>query len=321
MPARAQGPTQNTRPAGQDNSGQDAAQPEPLLGADPVLQKTLALIESHDYSAAAQKLHGYLTSQPDSAEGHFLLGYVLYRQEKPRESLAEYTEGARFRKPAANDLAVVAMDYILLHDYADADKWLTQATAWSPQNELYWYYLGRTKYAENRFEDAIAAFERCLTLAPRDLRAEYNMGLAFEGLGRNTDAIAAYRTAIAWQENSAHPDPQPWLDLGILLLDQSQPGQAQPWLERAAALAPRNPRAHEELGQAYGQLQNLPGASRELELAVALAPNIPSLHFELGRIYQREGQTAKAKQEFARCAALNATHSTDSEETPNLPPR
>ena len=321
IPARSQAPSQPSSAAIATSSGQSDAQPDASLPSDPVLQQCLVLIRNRDYANASEKIGAFLRIHSDSAEGHFLLGYVLYRQQKPRESLAEYTEGARFRKPQANDLATVAMDYILLHDYADADAWLTQATAWDPQNELYWYYLGRTKYTENHFEDAIAAFRHCLTLHPRDVRTEYNLGLAYAGLGHNADAIAAYRTAIEWQQNPAHPDPQPWLDLGILFLEENQPSQARPWLEKAAALAPYNPRAHEELGQAYEQMHDLPGASRELEAAIALAPNIPSLHFELGRIDQRLGLAAKAKEEFARCAALNATHSTDAAETPNPPPQ
>jgi tetratricopeptide (TPR) repeat protein len=320
MPAPSQTPGPSAAPA-QASSAAGDAQPEAPLARDPALRQCLALIQSREYASASDKIRAFLHDHPDSAEGHFLLGYVLYRQQKPRESLAEYTEGARFRKPDANDLAAVSMDYILLHDYADADTWLTRATAWSPQNELFWYYLGRTKYAENRFEEAIAAFHRCLALKPRDLRAEYNLGLAFAGLGQNQEAMAAYRTAIAWQQRSAHPDPQPWLDLGILFLDQSRPRDAQPWLEKAVALAPDNPRAHEELGQVYEQLHNLPAAGRELQTAVALAPQVPSLHFELGRIDQRLGLAAKAKEEFARCAALNAAHSTDAAETPNPPPQ
>ena len=287
---------------------------------DPILNKCLALIESRQYSEAALTIRAYLVTHPDSAAAHFLLGYSLYRENKPTESLAEYTAGARLHKPEANDLAVVAMDYILLHDYADADQWLTQATSWSPDDELYWYYLARTKYAENHFQEAISTFGKCLTLAPHDLRAEYNMGLAYEGLNRNDEAAAAYRTAIAWQQNSPAQDPQPYLDLGTLLLEEEKPDQALPPLEKAVALDPKNPRAHEELGQAWLQTHHLGQADTEMQSAVSLAPDIPSLHFEMGRIYQREGFSAKAKSEFDRCAALNATHSTDSAETPNPAP-
>lgn len=278
------------------------------------------LIEQRQYDAAASNIHTYLRDHPDSAPAHFLLGYVLYRQQKARDSLAEYTAGARSSKPAANDLAVVAMDYILLHDYPDADKWLTEASAWSPDNELYLYYLGRTKYAENHFDEAIGLFRKCLALTPRDLRAKYNLGLSYEGLGRNDDAAAAYRTAIAWQQNAATQDPQPYLDLGILLLEENQPSGALPLLQKAVSLDPRNPRAHEQLAQTWDQLRNLPHADSEMKTAVALAPDVPSLHFEMGRILQREGRLAQAKAEFDRCAVLNAAHSTDATQTPNPPP-
>lgn len=290
--------------------------------ADPILAECLALIEQRQYPAAAEKIQVYLNGHPNAAEAHFLLGYTLYRQNQPRASLAEYTSGAQLQKPEANDLAVVAMDYILLRDYADADKWLSEATAWSPSVELYWYYLARTKYGENRFQEAVDVFTKCLTLAPRDLRAEYNLGLSYAGLGRNDEAAAAYRTAIGWQQNNPVQDPQPYLDLGILLLQESKPDLALQPLQKAVALDPKNPRAHEQLGQTWEQLRNLPRADTEMQAAVSLAPDVASLHFEMGRIFQREGLGAKARAEFDRCAALNATHSTDSAETPNpAPPR
>jgi Flp pilus assembly protein TadD len=294
---------------------------QPSQPNEPVLGESLALIEERKYPEASQKIQDYLQTHPDSAAAHFLLGYALYRENKPRESLAEYTDGARFQKPTANDLAVVAMDYILLRDYSDADKWLTEATAWSPENEMYCYYLGRTKYAENHFDEAIEVFRKCLALAPHDLRLQYNLGLAYEGAGRIGEAANAYQTAIAWQQGAAVQDPQPYLDFGMMLLQQNSPNQALPLLQKAVALDPQNPRAHEQLGQAWEQLRNLPNADTEMQAAVNLAPDIPSLHFELGRIFQREKLTEKAKEEFARCAALNAGHSTDSAETPNPPPR
>lgn len=288
---------------------------------DPQLMEDQVLVDRGYYSDAAKTLRSYLSNHADSAEAHFLLGYVLYRENKPQDSLAEYTLGAHFRKPDANDLAAVAMDYILLRDYPDADKWLTRATAWSPDNALYWYYLGRTKYNENRFQEALDAFRKCLTLHPRDVRAEYNLGLSYVGLDRNDDAVSAYRTAITWQEYAAQQDPQPYLDLGMLLAQQGHAEEAIPDLQRAVELDTRNPRAHEELGRTYEQLHDLVTAASEIEKAILLAPNISALHFELGRIYQKEGLTARAKEEFARSAALNSTHSTDSASTPNPDPR
>src|SRR5581483_12027679 len=36
-------------------------------------------------------LHAFLVGHPSDPEAHFLLGYVLFREQKARESLAEFT--------------------------------------------------------------------------------------------------------------------------------------------------------------------------------------------------------------------------------------
>ena len=209
------------------------------------------------------------------------------------------------------------MDYLLLQADADADKWLTQATSMEPTNGLYWYYLGRTKYNENRFQESVDAFHKSLEFLPLNVRAEYNLGLAYAGKALDDKARNAYETAIAWQKGTAHEDPQPYLDLGMLLANQGHLKEAVPNLQKAVELDAQNPKIHEEMGRVYEQLHDLGKAQIQLESAVALAPKVSSLHFQLGRIYQKAGMTERAKSEFARCAVLNGTHSTDSLETPN----
>ena len=123
-------------------------------------------------------------AQPESADAHYLLGYILNRRDQADESLREYTTAAKYRRPAANDLAVVALDYVLLKDYADAEKWMTQALIGDPGNALYWYYLGRIRYTINDFGRAGAAFEQALRRAPKDTRDLYNIGLRMKAWER-----------------------------------------------------------------------------------------------------------------------------------------
>jgi Flp pilus assembly protein TadD len=65
------------------------------------------------------------------------------------------------------------------------------------------------------------------------VRAEYNLGLSYVGLDRDSDAVSAYQTAITWQQNAEQQDPQPYLDLGILLLQEGHPDQATSYLQNA----------------------------------------------------------------------------------------
>ncbi|MFZ0593716.1 MAG: hypothetical protein WAM39_24865, partial [Bryobacteraceae bacterium] len=85
---------------------------------DPALAEARTLVESGKLNDAEAAARGYLATNHASADGHFLLGYILFKKQQAKASLAEYTEGAKFRTPSAYDLEVVGGDYVLLHDYA-----------------------------------------------------------------------------------------------------------------------------------------------------------------------------------------------------------
>lgn len=282
---------------------------------DPLAEPRAFLSEGKlDKSEAV--LHSYLKEHPASAETHFLLGYVLFREQKAIESLAEFTAGARFRRPKADELKTVASDYVLIGDFADADKWFTEVTRETPADADAWYLLGRTKYNENAFPDAVSDFEHSLALRPKNVEAENNLGLTWKELNNPDKAKAALQTAIEWEGDSPK-DSQPFLNLGTMLADQRSFDQAVVPLLKAAALSPGNPKVHEELGQVYEAQKDLPKAQAELEQAVALAPDISGLHFKLGQVYRHEGMRDRAQHEFDVCEKLNSTHSSSS--TPNPP--
>jgi tetratricopeptide (TPR) repeat protein len=283
--------------------------------SDPLASERAELADNH-FTQAADGLRNYLKAHADSADAHFLLGYVLFREQKAVDSLAEFTAGAKFRRPKADELMTVASDYVLLGDFADADKWFTEVTVETPNNSDAWYLLGRTKFNENAFASAQSSFERALALRPRYVEAENNLGLVFRETNDNAKAKDAFQTAIDWQGPSAK-DAQPFLNLGTMLADERNFAQAMPNLERAAVLAPANPKVHEELASVYEAQKDLPKAQSELERAVEFSPQSSGLHFKLGQIYRREGLLDRARQEFALVEKLNSTHSSST--TPNPP--
>lgn len=259
-------------------------------------------------------VRSYLNGNPDSADAHFLLGYVLFREKRARESLAEFTAGAKFRRPGPNELKIVASDYVLLDDLVDADKWFTEVVTETPNDANAHYLLGRTKFNENDYSGAIASFERALQLHPQYVEAENNIGLAWRELNELDKAQTAFETAIAW-EGSASTDAQPFLNLGKLSAVRHQPDKAITYLNKAAELAPNNPTIHEELSHAYIAQADLSKAQAELEKAISLAPNISSLHYQLGQLYRKQGLADRAQKEFDITAKLSGSHS--SEKTPN----
>ncbi len=277
--------------------------------SDDPLSEARSLVEKGNLDSAEQIVRRYLELHKNSSSGYFLLGYLLFERREAKNSLAAYTEGAQYHTPSARDLEVVGDDYVLLHDYADADKWFAKSLEMDPGNWQVLYYLGRTKYNENRFDEAVKVFEQCLVSQPKSVKAEDNLGLSLEGLGKNEEAIAAYKTAIGWEAASAVRDEGPYLDLGALLVTTDRATEAVPFLRSALQLAPADVRVHRQLGKAYFKLGQLTDAQRELEKSVQLAPDYAPTHFALAQLYERMGRTAKAQQEIDRYRALGATHS------------
>jgi tetratricopeptide (TPR) repeat protein len=314
---------------------------------DPALSPARALLLDGKLTEAEAAARNFLDEHQGSADAHFLLGFILfreisakwresgqtqsenllysrsdaggtiakYRDDKARESLAEFTAGAQFHAPNAFDLKIVALDYILLKDYIDADRWLTSSLQRNPRDAQAWYYLGRTKYSEGRFPEAIQAYVQCLKLEPHNIPAETNVGLSYEALNQPDQARQAFENAIAWEAEIPAKDPEPFIELAHLYLNQNQADKALPPLLRAISLFHNVAKSHEELARAYSLLNRLPDAQQELEKAVTLDPESGPLHCQLGQIYRQQKMTAKAAGEFDRCTALQPADSAKTKES------
>jgi tetratricopeptide (TPR) repeat protein len=253
---------------------------------------------------AERLLRDYLAGQEDSADAHYLLASTLFHEDRPAESLAEYTRAARLRRPGADDLKTVALDYVLAHDYRDADKWMTEAVRLGPEDGEAWYALGRIRYSEEKFDAATEAFQEALKRMPASVKTENNLGLAYEGLDQPEKAMAAYRQAIEWQKNDLQPSEQPYINLGKLLIEKDHAEEALPYLLRAEELSPGNEQTHVVIGKLYQGQGDLKKAQDELRQAVAIAPQDAATHFLLGRIYRSEGLASEADTEFALVAQI-----------------
>ena len=255
----------------------------------------------------------YIQTSADSGDGHALLGFIHFNQQRWKDSIAEYIEASQYRDLTASELKTLALDCAELHLAGDADRWLTRSLEMNPEDAQGWEALGQIKGDEQRFEESIQAYQHSLALTPRVVSAETGIGLSSELLSRLEDAKTAYQAAIGWEAPKPH-DPTPFHGLGRVLLKQNRPAEALPYLRQAVQMQPASAEAHEELGKAYSALNKLAAAQQEIEKAMELAPKLVRLHFMLGQLYRRAGQMEKAKAELDTYAALVGTSSTPHEE-------
>lgn len=286
-----------------------AQTPHQVNDQDALLLQARTSIHASDWPGAETALRTYLEAHPRAANAKFLLGYVLFRRNQPRESLAVYTAAAAIERPTSDDFKIVGLDYVLLEDYPDAIRWLERAIKENPLNAEAAYHLGRAYYTQNQFDRARTAFEQALRIDPQYGKAENNLGLTWAALNRADLAEAAYRKAIEFDRKAGKPSEQPYINLAGLLLDHNQVTDALALLDAAGQIDPRSKDVQALRGRGLLLDNRLNEAEAAFRAALAVEPSSGALHYQLGRVLRREGKAEEARQEFERTKALLGTHS------------
>ncbi|HET6180447.1 MAG TPA: tetratricopeptide repeat protein [Candidatus Sulfotelmatobacter sp.] len=271
---------------------------------DALLYRGKSLVNLRKFAEAATDLQTFALSHPQSDDAAYLLAYVSFRQEKPRESLDLFSKAAKLKPPAANDLMIIALDYVLLNDYTQAANYLESSLKINPDDVEARYHLGRVRYQQNQFDAAITAFQDVINRDPRNMKAYDNLGLSLEAKNQVEGAMAAYRKAIELDEASSSHSEQPYLNLGSLLTKSNMLPNGISLLTRASEIAPREFKVHYELAKAYFDSRELDRARQHAEQAVQLNSADSSSHYLLGRIYQRLNRKDQAAEQFRLTAAL-----------------
>src|SRR5271170_6958922 len=87
---------------------------------DALLFAGKCLVNLGKFGEAGAALQEYQWKHPQSEDAAYLLGYVRFREGKAADSLQMFTAAAQLKPPTADDLKIVALDYVLLNDFDDA---------------------------------------------------------------------------------------------------------------------------------------------------------------------------------------------------------
>jgi tetratricopeptide (TPR) repeat protein/cold shock CspA family protein len=170
-----------------------------------------------------------------------------------------------------------------------------------------WPYMeGYQRYMQERWSEAVAAFDNALQLKPDYIVVLYRKGYALMRLGRSTAAVGAFEKCIdGWKHLPAGEQlryRQRYSDacfqLGKIHLDGGWRLKARRPLIEAVKTDPDHPDKRYQLGKcmlAYGQTQE---AITELEAAERLRPGIDYVLDRLGQAYLAAGALDDAERAF-----------------------
>jgi uncharacterized caspase-like protein/tetratricopeptide (TPR) repeat protein len=162
------------------------------------------------------------------------------------------------------------------------------------------FCTGRALVVDGKFQQAAAVLEEAAAADPRAGYIQNGLGIAYERLNKNREAVRAFQSAARLSPAWALPH----LHLGLQYQTRGEKNAGQE-LETAVALDPRQPLLQETLAAYYRGRARYEDAERVLTTLVAAAPEYANAYRELGRVYEAKrdyGRAAEALERYLKLA-------------------
>ncbi len=133
--------------------------------------------------------------------------------------------------------------------------------------------------------------------------AYYGLGLAYTGLEKFEEAIAAYHRAIVYRPDWAYSHAA----LGSAYANTHRYAEALDAYKIAVKLDPTDEMIHHQLGNVYSKRGENVTAMRHQQQAIAIAPEFAAAHYQLGLLYAQEKQWSNAIAAYQAAYELDRT--------------
>ncbi len=260
-------------------------------------------------------IHARLASwlSPEMTEARLMTAQLL--QEHQQFDLAEEEYETLRRKgqmrPVAELARIDALSQADRHD--EAEKAALSLTAAYPELPQAWIALGDLLRQQQKFSQAVPAYDKALTLladAPDQARwfPLYARGIALERAGQFDRAEKDLLAAI-----EIRPDQASLLNyLGYSWIDRGENlDRALELIRRAVELSPDDGYILDSLAWAYFRLGRYDEAVAPMEKAIGTMAADPLVNDHLGDIYWMNGRKREAETQWKRALSLNPDSNDD----------
>jgi len=213
--------------------------------------------------------------------------------------------------------------------YEEALRWYGRAARLEPHRGDPWYYAGLAREGMERWEEALAAYERAVAVGSftgvHCSSPYYRMGVIYQWRlePRQLDAaLAAYESAIETDDFSANWEAADchYKRGEILLWKGADPDEYIREFQQAIELNPRHDWAHIRLGFAYyARDRDAVRAETEIRQAIALSPRNKWAYYHLGEVYRQEGRTNEARAMYEKALEIDPEFEAAQKRLESLP--
>jgi tetratricopeptide (TPR) repeat protein len=198
----------------------------------------------------------------------------------------------------ADALHLLGVSYLNEHP-SEAESLIRRAISSDKRNPLYYSNLAVALRNQQRFEEALALYDKALRRKPDYLEAHVNRGLTLLALRRSLDAVAAFGAALMLQSDF----PAALKFRGDALYDLRRWDEAAADYDRLLAITPGDAGALNNRGLALLELKRFDEALESFDLALVFVPDRPEIVNGRGCVLKAMGRLDEALECFTRAAS------------------
>lgn len=276
-----------------------------------VSRQVSELVGKRDYPAAEKLLIDAIQADRRNAPLLRALGGVFFLDGKYLNCASALEKAKAANILDESSRMTLAMAYVNLDRPAWAREELNNLVAAHPKQSLYYYWLGRLDFGEQKFQMAIGEFHTAIRFDPQSARSYDSLGLCNQAAGNTGESLRNFHRAVELNRKAREPSPWPSYDLGVLLIETGNAAGARSNFKESLRIDPRLAKAHYRLGLADEKLSDYDAAVLELNGAIRLDASYPEPYYALARIYRRRNQKQLAGDATNTFEKLNKHRSRD----------
>jgi tetratricopeptide (TPR) repeat protein len=196
------------------------------------------------------------------------------------------------RPDAEQPLECLALAAFARRDFAAAAAFSQTLLDRNPENFAAWFNLGVALQELGKQSEAADAYARAAQIEPQSAEAHLGYGAALHELGKVAEAQAAYENALALEPRLR---PALW-NLALLHETRGEFGVAAQLYTWLAELHPEDGESWFRLGYSQFQLEDFPAALRAFESCLALSNKRPDAVLNLAVVQWRTGALEEARE-------------------------
>ena len=259
------------------------------------LVRSAALLTSGERPRAREELDYVIKAFPKNAEARYQLAYLDYMEKDYKTSLEMYTKLMQEFPKDHRGLVGVTESLAASARIGDAIKQVEAAIQAEPDHLDLLLYKANFQVRAEQYDPAIKIYQDLLDKNPKSSGLLFKLGEAYRRKGDLNTAIEKFRLASLAAPN----DPDPLLELALLMDGTGRTDQAQPIYEQLLKIQPDNPIALNNLAYIKAEKGiDLDSAQTMAQRARQKSPTSPEIADTLGWIYIRRNLSEEAVRLF-----------------------